>query len=328
MNAAKMLFKIATLLLLLVISSCEKDKSSNPTSETKFYRLKSYEIGVVPKQRTVQILFQVTDYLKKGVTNLTAADFEVSENNGRIDTEAQIRLSRSSLPYVLKNVLLLDISKSVEGFVPQIKAAAIALIDKKLDNQEIAIFTFDSGITQIKAFSKNKTELKAAINSIPENNLVNSTNLYGAIRTVATLWQDAYSINGIVDGSLIIFTDGRHNASSTNTLNTAKTALGTKRVYVAALASPDLDEQALQSLAGTSDRYFKANDFSKLQQMFVSIQDEIQGLANSIYFLYYQSPISDPIPYVNKLKVEIKGNMNTGIDRQIIESFNSAGFGN
>ncbi len=327
MKAVSLLCASVLILTVVLVGGCKKDKDTNPPKETRFYRLKSYEVGVIPKQRTVQVLFQVTDYQKKGVTNLTVADFQVSENNGRVDTEAQIRLGKGSIPFVLKNVLLLDISKSVEGFVPQIKAAATSLIDKKLDNQEIAIYTFDSGIYQIKAFSKSKTELKAAVNAIPETNLINSTNLYGAIKTVATLWQDAYSINGIVDGSLIIFTDGRHNASPTQTLNTAKAALGTKRVYVAALASPDLDEQALKSLALVPDRYFKANDVAGLQQMFVNIQSEIQGLANSIYFLYYQSPISDPTPFVNKLKIEVKENMNTGLDRQIIESFNSAGFG-
>ncbi|MEZ4935466.1 MAG: hypothetical protein R2788_25450 [Saprospiraceae bacterium] len=47
-------------------------------------------------------------------------------------------------------------------------------------------------------------------------------------------------------------------------------------------------------MAKNKDRYFKADDVAGLEQMFVDIQSEIQALSNSIYFLYYQSPISDP----------------------------------
>jgi uncharacterized protein YegL len=157
---------------------------------------------------------------------------------------------------------------------------------------------------------------------------VNSTNLYGAVIDVAGLWEDAYSIDGIVDGSLIIFTDGRHNASQAITLQQAKNALGERRAYVAALTSPDLDEASLKQLASEADRYFKADDTAGLEEMFVNIQSEIQSLSNSIYFLYYQSPISDPTPFMNELEIEIKGNINNTKDARILELFNSEGFGN
>jgi hypothetical protein len=75
-------------------------------------------------------------------------------------------------------------------------------------------------------------------------------------------------------------------------------------------------------------RYFKVGDTAGLEQMFIDIQSEIQSLSNSIYFLYYQSPISDPAPYLNELTIEIKDNLNHGNDSQILELFNSEGFGN
>ncbi|MBK9014195.1 MAG: hypothetical protein IPM82_08920 [Saprospiraceae bacterium] len=131
-----------------------------------------------------------------------------------------------------------------------------------------------------------------------------------------------------MDGSMVIFTDGRHNASQNVTLSQALSALGTRRAYVAALSSPDLDEASLKTLANNPDRYFKADDTAGLEQMFVDIQAEIQSLSNSIYFLYYQSPISDPTPYLNELVIEIKDNLNNGNDSQLLELFNSEGFGN
>lgn len=318
--------KFSLLLLFFVAASCKKDDPT-PSDLSKFYRLKSFEVGVIPEQRTVQVLFQVTDYDGKGVSSLKKEDFLVTENKGKIDSEADLRVGISSIPFELKTVLLLDITRSVEGLVPQIKTAARSLVESKLPEQQIAIYTFDSETHAVQTFTKNKADLLAAIDAIPESGLVNSTNIYGAVIDVANLWEDNFSIDGIVDGSMIIFTDGRHNASQAVTLSQALSAIGTRRVYVAALNSPDLDETALKMLANEPDRYFKADDSTGLEAMFTDIQSEIQSLSNSIYFLYYQSPISDPTPFLNELVIEINGNANYGKDSQILELFNSEGFG-
>jgi hypothetical protein len=111
-------------------------------------------------------------------------------------------------------------------------------------------------------------------------------------------------------------------------LDDAKDAIAGKKIYVAALKSPDLDETSLKSLAGQADRYYKADNVAGLEEMFVNIQDEISRLSRSIYYLTYQSPITDPSPRDNSLKVEIDGNRNGGVDKLILESFNSVGFGN
>ncbi|MEO1262094.1 MAG: VWA domain-containing protein [Bacteroidota bacterium] len=315
-------------LFLLVAVGCNKDDDFLPSDLSSFYRLSSFEVGVVPETRTVQVLFQVKDYDEKGVSTLTEDDFKVTENNGNIDSEADLRVGRSSIPFSLKTVLLLDITRSVEGLIPQIKTAAKTLIQQKLPEQEMAIYTFDSETVVRQTFTTATNELIAAIDAIPETGLVNSTNLYGGVIDVADLWEDDYSIDGIVDGSLVVFTDGRHNASQAVKLSHALDALDNKRVYIAALASPDLDEDALKALARSDDRYFKADDIAGLEQTFLNIQSGIQSLSNSIYFLYYQSPITDPSPYENDLEIEIQANSNVGSDRRIIEKFNSAGFGN
>ncbi len=319
--------KFALLLILTAAVGCNKDDDALPADLSKFFRLKTFEVGVVPEQRMVQVLFQVTDYYGKGVSSLQEGDFFVTENKGKIDSEADLRVGISSIPFELKTVLLLDITRSVEGLVPQIKAAARSLVETKLAEQQIAIYTFDSQTHEVQSFTKNKQALLAAIDGIPETGLVNSTNLYGAIIDVADLWVDNFTIDGIVDGSMVIFTDGRHNASQTVTLSDALGALGTRRAYVAALTSPDLDEDALKALANDPDRYFKADDTAGLEQMFVDIQAEIQSLSNSIYFMYYQSPISDPTPFLNELVISVNENLNNGNDSQILELFNSEGFG-
>lgn len=320
-------FPILLTATVLLLGSCKKDKEFIPADTSRFFRLQALEIGVIPVQRTVQLLFQVTDFEHKGVPNLGYEDFVVRENNGRIDSEADLKLSRDSIPYALKTVLLLDITRSVEGLVPQIKEAARTLIHQKLPEQEIAVYTFDKETHLLQDFTTNKTALLSAIDGIPETGLVNSTNLYGAIIDVADTWEDQFSIQQIVDGSLVLFTDGRHNATPAITLQDAQNALYGKKTFVAALQSNDLDSLSLQALAERPERYFLAQDIQRLEQLFSEIQVEIQRLSQSIYFLDYQSPITDPTPRNNELIIEISGNTNTGTDSRIREFFNSEGFG-
>lgn len=315
-------------LTVILMSSCKKDEIRTNPNEGTFIRLETIGMDVTPKDREVEILFRATDYDNQGVSGITVDDLDVYENGGSIDQEGDLTITRDSIPFDLKTVLLLDLTRSVEGLVPQIKAACIAMINQKLPEQKMAIYTFDANTELLQDFTAEKASLIAAINDIPETDLVNSTNLYGAIEQMEGLWNDVYSIAGIEDGSLIIFTDGRHNATPNITLADALRAIDGKKRFVAALDSPDLDETALKTLAISTDRYFKAEDVNGLKNMFLNIQEEIQKSSSSIYYMYYQSPITDPAPFENTLRVEMKNNTNTLRDGFLEETFNSEGFGN
>ncbi|MFK7807283.1 MAG: VWA domain-containing protein [Saprospiraceae bacterium] len=330
MNPTTILYRSLFFLGLLLVVSCGKDDDDllHSDDDVNFYRMMPFEVETDPTHREVRILFQVRDKDFDGVAGVTEEDLNVYENNGSIDLEGGLTLNPGNIPSELKTVLLLDLTRSVEGLVPQIKAACISMIDNKLPEQTIAIYTFDSESHLLQDFTTDATALKAAINGMPETNLVNSTNLYGGVISVSDLWNDVFTIQAIEDGSLIVFTDGRHNATPAITLEDAKDALGPKKTYVAALNSADLDETALIQLAGREDRYYKADNIAGLEQMFINIQRDIQNLSQSIYYLTYQSPITDPTPYENTLRVEIDGNRNVSDDKEILESFNSAGFGN
>ena len=312
--------------LLMVSLGCNKDKVE-PVDCKAFYELEAFDVGVVPKFRKVQILFQVTGCDGKGIAGLTTDHIEVVENGFSMDSEADIRIAPSEIPFEIKTVLLLDITGSVEGLVGQIKQASLALINQKLPNQQIAVYAFDKNLKQIQDFTSNKTLLTQAINSLPESGLVNSTNLYGALidLNIKDLWTDTYSVSGIEDGSLILFTDGRHNANQTQTLADAKASIGDKKVFVAALQSSDLVEAPLKELS-KSGGYYYAKDISALEKAFLDIQERIKSLSGSIYYLYYTSPISDPTPFQNELIIRINGNTNAGATRQITTKFSSEGF--
>lgn len=316
----------AIILMLIVSVGCNKDKV-DPVDCNAFYSLESFDIGVVPKSRKVQILFQAKGCEDVGIPDLTLSDIEVLENGFSMDSEADIQISPSEIPFEVKTVLLLDITGSVEGLVGQIKQASLSLISQKLPNQQIAIYAFDKDLKLIQGFTTNPTLLTQAVNSLPETGLINSTNLYGALidLDLETLWTDIYSVDGIEDGSLVLFTDGRHNANQTQTLADAKSAIGDKKVFVAALESSDLVEAPLKDISKNGGYYYAA-DIASLEQAFLDIQARIVSLSSSIYYLYYTSPISDPTPFDNELIIQINGNTNQGVERRIVTSFNSQGF--
>ena len=318
---------LAAVLFTLSCISCNKGSGSDLVNRTNYYRLDAFETGVIPQSRQVRILFQVKDYWGNGVDGLTLSDFIVTENGGRIDSEASLKVDPDSIPYSLKTVLLLDVSSSVTEFVPQIKEATKALVNQKLDRQEIAIYTFDSQTKLIQDFTTDTQTLIDAIEALPETGLTNSTNLYGGILSVANLWEDSYAIDNIEAGNLIVFTDGRHNATQSLQLSDATSALQGKKVYVAALNSVDLDENALKAIASAESNYFKADNITALEGTFIDIQNEISTLSNSIYYMFYQSPITDPTPFDNALRVRVKDNTNPNLDKEIVEIFSSAGFG-
>ena len=136
----------------------------------------------------------------------------------------------------------------------------------------------------------------------------------------------------IVDGRLVIFTDGFHNADPNLKIQDAVNAMlgpdgELKKIYVAALNSPDLDRGPLQQLTFSTMGFFEADDISTLQEIFLDIQGEITDLSNSFYLLTYTSPITNPEASEELLEVAIVGNSNTDDSGRIRARFDSEGFG-
>lgn len=314
-------------IVCFAVGACDDSDNPNNVDCNRFYRLESFDTGVTQKTNKVRILFQVTGCNDEGISDLTVNNFEVIENGFSMDTEADITVDPGEIPFSVQTVLLLDITRSVEGLVGQIKTASLSLINQKIPNQQIAIYAFDKGLKLIQNFTTSKEVLTDAINSIPETGLEASTNLYGAIieLNISDMWDDVFTIDSISAGNLVLFTDGRHNANQTQTLEDALATIGNKRVYVAALQSNDLVEEPLRTIAANGGYYF-ADNITRLEAAFLGIQADIINLSGSIYYLFYTSPISDPTPIDNELIIRIRANTNGEVDNEIATTFNSAGF--
>ena len=312
--------------------SANIDDGSCAYDPERFYYLTEYELSVAPEAREVRVLLQVKDDDGRGVPGLTEADFVVAENGRKVGVESNVTVSTSAIPYTIPTVLLLDMSSSVRGQVPQIKEAVSALVGTIADNQEMAIYIFDSEARRIQDFTSDAAVLADAVASIPEDDLVPSTNLYGAIMEVADLWEDQVSLTEIVDGSLVVFTDGFHNADpSLQVQDAIDSMMGAdgelKKIYVAALNTEDLERGPLQRLTFRTMGFFEADIISELKQTFLRIQKEITDLSRSFYLLTYTSPITNPESNRELLEVAILGNSNLDEEGRIRARYDSEGFG-
>ncbi|OQY04873.1 MAG: hypothetical protein B6I20_02245 [Bacteroidetes bacterium 4572_117] len=313
---------ILVLLAMVLLNACKKNKNEPLYN----YKMTKYDVQVTPTERKVSILFQVLDKEGIGVDKLTEPNFNIYENNEIISSEAGVQIDPSKIPSTIRTVLLLDISSSVSDFMDQLKEASIALINSQLNDQEFAIFTFDKDIEFVQDFTSDKSLLISKINQIPETDLVSSTNLYGALIDVTAdtyfEWIEYYTIDEIYETNIVLFTDGKHNADPSITLNMALSSIDGRKVYVAALQSDDLKEDALKQIA---TEYVLAENTDQIKTKFEEVQGKIEKLSNSLYYLYYTSPITNPASRENDLEIKIKDNAE-GASNSIKTKFNSLGF--
>lgn len=308
---------IGAFIILISIGSCKKDNST--PSETQNYILKKHLLET-ELPCFVNIMFEVTDENGKGVASLVTSDFEVQEDGKAVSpTESAMTVkNKDGIIYNMKTVLLLDNSASVGTNLNDIKNAAINLVGKMVNQQEIALYVFSEEAILLQDFTSDVAELTAAINSISLGYA--TTNLYGSIITGVSRWEDFYSTLAIEQGFMIVITDGSDTQGS-STLLEAMAAVGDKKVFTVGLGS-EQDVSALTQL-GTAG-YFSLENYSQLSDKFNEIQNEIISYANSFYYLYYMSPKRGD--NTHSLKLMVKENDNTSQNAYIIDEFNSDGF--
>jgi len=268
----------------------------------------------------VKIMFQVLDLSGNGVDNLTTTDFKLYENDLPIsqDESSMIIRKKEENPYVFKTVLMLDNSSSLQNNLGELKTAALNLVSSKMPQQEFAIYKFSEKPILIQDFTDDLGKLVSAINSIELG--YPTTNLYGAVITGASRWTDQFSSTSIIQGAMIVFTDGKDTQGS-YTLNQAISAVGGKRVYTVGLGT-EIDPVVLQRLGNSG--FYSSTTVSDLTSKFLEIQLNLQKYANSFYTLEYMSPKRGN--FVHTLRLMMKNNPYTGSNSYIFGTFNSNGF--
>jgi len=268
----------------------------------------------------VHVMFQVVDLNGKGIDYLTQNDFEILEDGEPISQyESQVEIKkREAIPYKLKTVIMLDNSTSLQNNIEEIRNAAKSFIEKIVPQQEISIYQFSDKPEMLSDFTSNPDSLTNAINHYKLG--YSTTNLYGAVIKGASLWRDNFSINEIVQGMMIVFTDGRDTQGS-NTLAEALNAIHNKVVFTIGLGS-EIQPEVLQAI-GTAG-YYSISNIDELKAQFDNIQKSIISYANSFYLLTYKSPKRGN--NIHSLTIRIKNNPYTGDYSEIRGTFNSNNF--
>jgi len=295
-------------------------KSYNFTFGQNYYKFKNFNI-IASKPSFVDIMFSVTDANNKGLDYLKNSDFTVYEDDATASPTETFRNVKKmqQLPYKLKTILLLDNSASLATSLEAIKTSAIKYVQSINDNQEVAIYKFSDTPVLVQDFTTYKPGLENAIKSITLG--FPSTNLYGSTVTIMSKWADSYSLTGIVQGSLILFTDGSDTQGS-STLSDVISARGDKKIYVIGLGT-EINPTALNQIANPGPSYIIKNT-AQLDSIFANIQLDIVQFSNSFYWFNYMSPKRTG---THNLKVESKVNTNTSLtDSYLTGSFSAVGF--
>ncbi|MCK4311842.1 MAG: VWA domain-containing protein [Candidatus Cloacimonetes bacterium] len=271
----------------------------------------------------VKIMFQVTTMDSIGINYLTTEDFEIEEDGEPVPYgEAGMQIKKKGdLPYTLKTVLMLDNSNSVAEDLPEVKNAAIEFVNNIEVQQEISLYVFSSDWENLSnGFTDDTSLLIDAINSITPG--AGSTNLYGSLIEGLNSWEDIYSEDEIIQGALIVFTDGTDTQGS-STLPEVLNARGSKRLYTIGLGTEHDANVILQQLANPSSGFYYLDNVSELIESFNQIQEDMALFADSFYWLHYLSPKTEG---THTVTLSIENNINTGSDSYIEDNFNANGF--
>lgn len=291
--------------------ACGKDDSDGP-----YYKFRSFAIET-EQPNTVNLLFQVRNSNSIGVTDLVTDDFYVKENGEELNAyESDFTVEHFVNAQILKTVLLVDISKSVEPNLDGVKAALTSFVNSKATYQQIAIYTFSSNSEKLIDFTSSKADLRDAIASIQIG--TSSTNLYGSIINCSDLWDDEFTLESVEVGNLIVLVDGNENQDS-YTLDEAIDAVEGRSVYMLGVGT-DYDPGVMRKLGD----YYAANTIEKLESQILAIQDAVLKESESIYHAHYNSPKRGP--NTHELRLYIRGNGNGGTTGRVEGEFDSTFF--
>ncbi|MCF7674300.1 MAG: VWA domain-containing protein [Akkermansiaceae bacterium] len=309
------------------------DQSDVPFSivlPSRFARLHGVDFFDQAPFPYLNVLFHAEDMDHVGIDDLHPAELRISENGSVVSEAERIVLlkRRDQLDYTMKTVLMLDNSTSITAEEkPKVLDAARTFINNKLPDQQISIYYFSFAPIQLQGFTTDKNLLLAAINALAEIPRVPTTNLWGAILAGLDQWDDEYFLDDaqrgvVVEGSLVVLTDGDHNTDPLP-ISTVLDQRNGKRIITVAFGEPETIKTDVLSQLGNGG-FYQGADADSLEGLFLQIQDNLVKFANSFYWLGYATPKRGP--FVNTLEVGLTANTNTGADAVIVEEFSSEGF--
>jgi VWFA-related protein len=235
----------------------------------------------------VKTLFEVIDNEGYPVSDLTLQDLEIYDDGELISPSESFLLLEQYLQnnYVMKVALVLDNSTSLRDDLDEIKNAANDFVDNITDaHHKIAIYKFSETTELVQDFTSDVNLLHNAINSLPIGQP--STDLYGAVITGTSAYEENVDRLNFETGATVIFTDGTDTQGS-HTLEQALEATQDKRVYTVGLGE-EINPEILQEIGNSG--FFYIEETNELINVFQQIKEDIERYSQSFYWLTYASP--------------------------------------
>lgn len=269
---------------------------SSKDEEEACVRFVNPELESAPPS-VVRVAFQLRQCdSERPVAAMDLTDFSVEEDGAGISSyESGAAVVRDDRSFQQAVVIMLDVSGSVLGSLPEVKTAARSLVEGLSRQPRVALYTFD-GRAEAVLRADFTTDLEAigdAIDAIPAEAVDTSTNLNGAVVQGVQLLERrrlAVEATGILyTGALALFTDGTDRAARVPRA-AAVEAVADSSVSVFAIGlGSEIDEGYLRDVGASGDVAL-AEDLAGLDDAFAEVGRSISALANSYYVLAYCSP--------------------------------------
>ena len=149
-----------------------------------------------------KVTLRVSDLNNRAISNLKAADFEVSESGEKREILA---VEQATAPFNL--VLLLDVSGSVDNYVDFIRKAARNFVNTVSAKDRISIIIFNEDVKTIATFTTDKQKLSESLDTFDAGG---GTAFYDAI--AYTLVDSLKPLKG-ERTAIVVLSDGDDNRS-------------------------------------------------------------------------------------------------------------------
>ena len=228
--------------------------------------------------RLVEVYASVFDKHNNPLPNLTRGSFQVLDN-GQLQEITSFEGSEDRVSCAV----LLDVTGSMETFLPLLKTAVARFVDELREEEEVGLYTFTTSLRLAQPFTSDKKLLKQAI---LRTRAGGGTALFDAVSNVT---HDLEARKG--KKALILFTDGADNASALNASGASRRAR-VSGIPIYAIAEGDAlrDRALLKTLEGlatdSGGRVFRLDNANKIDEVFSAIVHDL----NHTYLLAWKLP--------------------------------------
>jgi uncharacterized protein YegL len=265
-------------------------------SDDDCVRFVNPELASAPPS-VVRVAFQLRQCDgERPISAMDLADFTIEEDGAGISRfESGAAVVRDDRSFQQAVVIMLDVSGSVIGSLPELRTAAKSLVEGLSRQPQVALYTFDGRAEAVLRadFTTDLALVAAAIDAIPAETIDTSTNLNGAVLQGVRRLEErrlAVEATGVLyAGALALFTDGTDRAARVPKSD-ALDSVADSNVSVFAIGlGSEIDEHYLRAI-GKSGDVALADDLAGLSDAFAEVGRSISALANSYYVLAYCSP--------------------------------------